>query len=260
MGIPHGDGGRVLLLPGFGGGDHLLAPMALWLRRIGYGVDTCGIWVDTSCSEQAMLRIERRVQELADRHSGRVAIVGHSRGGYLAKALAARRPDQVSHVVTLGSGLSSPLDVAALGRGAVAVVRAVHRVTTDRVAQRGCMTATCACAFTEAYESPFPDDVRLTSIYSKGDGMVRWRSCVVPYADNVEVTGSHVGLAFNRKAYRAIAHALAAWRRCRARRTAALRGRVRLAWRFARRRVGWRASGGCRTCAGSDTPPVRTRP
>ena len=107
--------------------------------------------------------------------SGRVAIVGHSRGGYLAKALAARRPDQVSHVVTLGSGLSSPLDVAAPALAAVAVVRAVHRVTTDRVAQRGCMTATCACAFTEAYESPFPDDVRLTSIYSKGDGMVRWQ-------------------------------------------------------------------------------------
>jgi triacylglycerol lipase len=52
--------------------------------------------------------------------------------------------------------------------------------------------------------------VRLTSVYSKGDGVVRWRSCVVPYAHNVEVTGSHVGLAFNRKAYRAIAHALAA--------------------------------------------------
>jgi hypothetical protein len=32
----------------------------------------------------------------------------------------------------------------------------------------------------------------------------------VPYADNVEVTGSHVGLAFNAKAYRAIGEALAA--------------------------------------------------
>jgi triacylglycerol lipase len=208
-GIPHGDGQPVLVLPGFGGGDHLLAPMALWLRRIGYGVSTCGIWLDTNCSERAMLRIERRVTELAEEHSGPVAIVGHSRGGYLAKALAARRPDQVSHVITLGSGLSSPLDVAAPALAAVALVRAAHRVTTDRVARRGCMTATCACEFTAAYESPFPADVRLTSIYSKGDGMVRWRSCVVPYADNVEVTGSHVGLAFNRKAYRAIAHALA---------------------------------------------------
>ena len=49
----------------------------------------------------------------------------------------------------------------------------------------------------------------LTSIYSKGDGVVRWEACVVPYARCVEVTGSHIGLACNRKAYRAVARALA---------------------------------------------------
>ena len=49
----------------------------------------------------------------------------------------------------------------------------------------------------------------LTSIYSKGDGVVRWRACVVPYARCVEVTGSHIGLAFNRHAYREIATTLA---------------------------------------------------
>jgi hypothetical protein len=49
----------------------------------------------------------------------------------------------------------------------------------------------------------------LTSIYSKGDGVVRWENQIVPEADCVEVTGSHVGLIFNRKAYRAIADALA---------------------------------------------------
>ena len=38
--------------------------------------------------------------------------------------------------------------------------------------------------------------------------MVRWSSCVVPYADNVEITGSHVGLGWNRKAYTAIGEAL----------------------------------------------------
>ena len=49
----------------------------------------------------------------------------------------------------------------------------------------------------------------MTSIYSKGDGVVRWQAALVPYADCVEVTGSHVGLIFNRKTYRAIATALA---------------------------------------------------
>ena len=50
----------------------------------------------------------------------------------------------------------------------------------------------------------------MTSVYSKGDGVVRWQAQLVPYAECVEVTGSHVGLIFNRKSYRAIAQALAA--------------------------------------------------
>jgi triacylglycerol lipase len=41
--------------------------------------------------------------------------------------------------------------------------------------------------------------VRLTSVYSKGDGVVHWQCQVVPDADCVEVIGSHVGLIFNRK-------------------------------------------------------------
>ena len=58
------------------------------------------------------------------------------------------------------------------------------------------------------YRGAFPSDrVRLTSIYSRADGVVRWQSSVVPYADCVEITGSHVGLIFKDKAYNAIAHA-----------------------------------------------------
>jgi pimeloyl-ACP methyl ester carboxylesterase len=201
-GVPRGDGRAVLLLPGFAAGDYTLGPLALWLRRTGHRPCTCGIWMNADCGERALLRIEQRLDELHERHGRRVAVIGHSRGGYLARALAARRPDAVSHVVTLGAGLAGQYDVAAPALAAVALARTVQR-------RDGCMTETCACAFTAAYTSPFPDGVRLTSIYSKGDGMVRWQSCVVPYADNVEVTGSHVGLAFNRKAYSAIATALA---------------------------------------------------
>jgi hypothetical protein len=52
--------------------------------------------------------------------------------------------------------------------------------------------------------------VRLTSIYSRGDGVVHWQAARAPDAECVEVTGSHVGLIFNRKTYRAISAALAA--------------------------------------------------
>jgi hypothetical protein len=73
-----------------------------------------------------------------------------------------------------------------------------------------CFTAACDCAFARDFAGAFPADrVRLTSIYSRGDGVVRWQAALVPYGDCVEVTGSHVGLIFNRKSYRAIAAALA---------------------------------------------------
>ena len=71
------------------------------------------------------------------------------------------------------------------------------------------MTNTCDCRFARDYAAQFPDSVPLTSIYSRGDGVVWWEACRIDYARCVEVTGSHVGLACNRHAYRVIADALA---------------------------------------------------
>jgi hypothetical protein len=89
------------------------------------------------------------------------------------------------------------------------VARGVQRRTGGARSPR-CLTEGCDCAFARDFAGPFPADrVRLTSIYSKGDGVVRWQSALTTDADCVEVSGSHVGLIFNRKAYRAIAGALA---------------------------------------------------
>ncbi|HEY6637085.1 MAG TPA: alpha/beta hydrolase [Solirubrobacterales bacterium] len=207
-GVPHGDGRAVLLLPGFLAGDYTLAPLAIWLRRIGYRPARAGFLTNTGCSERALERIEERADALVAWGAGRLALIGHSRGAHQAKALATRRPDLVSHVIGLGGGLSEQLAVSAPTAAAVRLVRAWHSRTGDGRAN-GCLTEGCRCAFTRDYTAPFPESVNLTSIYSKEDGVVRWQSCVVPYADNVEVRGTHVGLALNPEAYVAIAAALA---------------------------------------------------
>ena len=85
----------------------------------------------------------------------------------------------------------------------------VRRAVQAPLREEGCFTDHCGCAFARHYAGPFPQELPLTSIYSRGDGVVKWDSCVVPYAQCVEVSGSHIGLAFNRKAYRAVAAALA---------------------------------------------------
>jgi pimeloyl-ACP methyl ester carboxylesterase len=208
-GVPHGDGRAVLLLPGFLAGDYTLAMMASWLRRIGYGPRGANFIANVSCSDEALRRAERRAESMMAEHERRIAVVGHSRGVHLAKALATRRPDLVSHVVGLGGGLSSQMSISAPTGAAVSLVRAWHRRRGEGRDRRDCLTESCQCEFTRAYAARFPESVRLTSIYSEADGVVRWQSCVAPYAENVRVDGTHVGLAFNAQAYRAIANALA---------------------------------------------------
>jgi triacylglycerol lipase len=208
-GVPRGDGRPVVLIPGFLAGDQTLALLGVWLRLMGYAPSTCGFVANVDCSEAALERVERKAVALAGRHERRVALIGHSRGGHYARALGARRPDLVSHAVSLGADLQGMFDVSAPTRAALALARGALR-GSGRARSPGCVSASCDCTFARAFAAPFPEhQVRLTSVYSKGDGVVRWQSQIVPYADNVEVAGSHVGLVFNRKSYRAIAAALA---------------------------------------------------
>jgi triacylglycerol lipase len=204
QGVPRGDGGPVLLIPGFLAGDGSLSVLADWLKRIGHRPHGSGIRLNVDCAQRGLLALERRLETIAaDRPA---AIVGHSRGGHYAKALAHRRPDLVSRVVSLGAGLDTPFDISLPTLGAVAAVRTL----SARRRPVGCFTSGCGCDFSVHYRAEFPEQIPLTSIYSRGDGVVQWRSCVVPYARCIEVTGSHIGLAFNRKAYRVIAETLAA--------------------------------------------------
>ena len=211
-GVPRGDGSPVVAIPGFLAGDSSLSVLRGWLDRIGYEASASGIRANVDCSDRAVDRLDARVEAIHRETGRKVALVGHSRGAHFAKALAARRPDLIAAVVSMGAGLDSPFDISTPTQAAVTAARAAHARTTDRVARNGCFTDSCRCRFTRDYSAEFPSSVPLTSIYSRGDGVVRWRACVVPYANCVEVTGSHVGLAFNRKAYRALAEALAAAR------------------------------------------------
>lgn len=208
-GVARGDGAPVVTIPGFLAGDSSLAVMRGWLDRIGYRAHPAGIQSNVDCSDRALDRLERRVLRIHERSGRRVALVGHSRGGHFAKALAHRHPERISAAYSIGAGLDTPFDISVPTKAAVSLLRAVYARTSDRIARNGCFTESCRCRFTRDYADEFPASVPLTSIYTKGDGVVRWRACIVPYARCVEVTGSHVGLAFNRKVYRELAAGLA---------------------------------------------------
>ncbi len=107
LGMPHGDGSAVILIPAFLCPDVYLTPLHQWLARIGYKPFFSGIGFNTECPNLLIKRQLNATIEKALAISGRkVHLIGHSLGGIIARAIAAQRPADVASVVTLGCALS----------------------------------------------------------------------------------------------------------------------------------------------------------
>src|SRR5215218_6370658 len=124
-GVPQGEGRAVMLIPGFLAGDGSLATMTHWLRQNGYHTRRAGIRANVGCSEEACARLEARLEGFAEATGQKVSIIGQSRGGIFARALAVRRPDLVDGIVTLGSPTVSQLRVHPLVLAQVGIVSAL---------------------------------------------------------------------------------------------------------------------------------------
>jgi triacylglycerol lipase len=213
LGVPAGEHRPVLLIPGFMAGDLSLGTMSSWLRRAGYCVHRTGIRANFDCSEEACTKLEARLEHMAGRHGERVIVIGQSRGGVFAKALAARRPELVEGIVTLGSPVMGQLSVHPLVLAQVGLVSALGTAHVPGMFSWSCLKGECCSRFRAALEGPFPDDVGYVALYSKSDGIVQWRSCLDPAADaRVEVSASHCGMGVNAQAFLAVADALQRFR------------------------------------------------
>jgi len=212
-GVPTGEHRPVLLIPGFLAGDASLGTMSTWLRRSGYCTHRAGIRANLDCSQEACERLERRLEYMAERHQEPVVVIGQSRGGIFARALAGMRPELVAGIVTLGSPLKSQLNVHPLLLAQIGLVATLGSSRVPGLFTHGCLRGTCCSDFRAAVEGPLADDVGFVSVYSRSDGIVNWRSCLDPAADRqVEVNASHCGMGLNTGAYEAVAEALADFR------------------------------------------------
>ena len=212
VGVEPGEGRPVLLIPGFMAGDGTLSTMAKWLRSNGYWTDRAGIRANVGCSQDACERIEERLEALATRSGSKVAIVGQSRGGVLARVVAARRPDLVSGIVGLGAPTVGQLRVHPLVLLQVGVVGALGTGRVPGLFSMSCLRGACCEPFRADLLHDFPPGVRYFSVYSRSDGIVDWRACLDGAADElVEIRASHCGMAVSVQAYEQVARALAAF-------------------------------------------------
>lgn len=194
--LPRGDGHPVILIPGFGTGDLAMRPLAATLSRIGYAADTWGQGRNLGMNRALHVALSRRLSELHDRHQSKVSLIGWSLGGVFARELARAEPQRVRHVITLGSPFNANPE-------------ANNMMPLFRLAQCGKPVKDDRDAFERRR---IPPPVPCTAIHSKTDGIVAWPCSIeecAPNTENLEVRGSHFGLAMNREVLKAISDVLA---------------------------------------------------
>lgn len=210
IGVPQGDGSAVIMLPGFLHSDVYLVFMYAWLKRLGYRPYYSGIDLNAECPD---LLIKYQLNELvnqARKESGRkVHLIGHSLGGIIARSLAIQKPAAIASVITLGSPFRDVVLHRSLLRETEAVRRFIQIKHGDNVKPE-CYTEFCKCDFMRSLRRGVPSRVSQTAIFTMSDGVLDWRTCRSGNsAIDVEVGGTHAGLAFNTNAYITIACRLA---------------------------------------------------
>lgn len=205
---PAGDGRPAMLIPGFLAGDPSLSRMAAWLRGGGFVPARSGIRWNVDCMEPTVEALEVRL-ERAVQAAGRPALlVGQSRGGTVARALAVLRPDLIDGIVTLGSPLLDQLAVRARTWPSILGVGLLGTAGVPGLFSAGCFAGRCCARSAAALRAPFPAGVDFVSVYSRSDEVVRWESCLDPAAVAVEVRCSHMGMGMSRDVWTAVAGAL----------------------------------------------------
>lgn len=207
--VPRGHGEPVIVVPGMALPDLALRPMFQWLRRIGYTPVPAGLGINVDCGEAGTRRLEALAEQVVAGHAERVAIIGHSRGGSYARALALRRPDLVSGILTLSTPMMSTLDgshptIRAFIRG----VSKVGSLGVPGVFGSECVDGRCCTDFRADTRASFPANVGFRRIVGANDRIVPQSWLEDPEAETVQVPASHSGIIVNPHAFRAIADGL----------------------------------------------------
>ena len=191
--LPRGDGHAVIVYPGLGAADITTAPLRSFLEELGYSAHPWKQGFNFGPRRGVLDAVRRHLQHVAERHDGKVSLIGWSLGGLYARELAKEFPQLARCVITLGSPFT--------GHPRATNAWRFYQLVSGQNVHDPALVAQLRTL------PPVPT----TSIYSRTDGIVAWHCSLnedAPHAENIEVHASHIGMGMNPLALYAIADRL----------------------------------------------------
>ncbi len=177
---PRGDGHGVLVWPGLLASDPSTVVLRQFLRWLGHDARGWDLGRNRGPTAAVLAGLPETIAAHAERTGGPVSLVGWSLGGIFAREMARQHPELVRQVITLGSPFAQTHPRQSHAEAPYQHFRHLHasgaRQAREQIAR--------------------PIDVPSTSVYSRWDGIVSWRTCIEPETAlhlNVEVRCSHLG-------------------------------------------------------------------
>lgn len=194
--LPAGHQQPLMIIPGFGCRDELLAAPRRLLHELGYRPYGWEQGRNLGMRSGLKQALAARLDALAQQHGQPVLLVGWSLGGVFAREIARHQSALVRRVITLGSPINGHPN-------------ANNMVLLFQLANGGGKLSQAELdGFARRIVAP---PVPCTAIYTRQDGVVAWRASQedpAPHCENLEVTGSHFGLPFNPQVLRIICERL----------------------------------------------------
>jgi len=194
---PRGDGHGVLVWPGLLASDTSTAALRQFLRLLGYPVRGWDLGRNRGPTDAVLNGLPRVLMAHAERTGGPVSLVGWSLGGIYAREMARDHPELVRQVITLGSPFTQTDPRQSHAEFPYQRLSRLHAPAARRARK----------------QIARPIGAPSTSVYSRWDGIVSWRTCIEPETalhQNVEVRCSHLGFGVDPATLWLVADRLAA--------------------------------------------------
>lgn len=194
-----GDGHPVIIFPGMCTDGTAVAPMRRYCKSLGYEALDWGRAFNRGPQgdiDTWLADLKAHVGELLSGFEQSATFIGWSLGGIYARELSKTMGQRVRQVITIGTPFNAGADHTNVGW--------IFR-----------MLSGSAPPFTSAMSARLRSapSVPTTSIYSRSDGVVAWQTCrhsvESQCVQDLEVSGSHVGLGWNREVLRIVGDRLA---------------------------------------------------